>query len=145
MALCNVLYKFIFKVLANRLKVILHKCISNNQSAFIHGRSILDSTMVAIEVIHYMKTKTRGQDGWVTLKLDISKAYDRMDWEYLKEFMIKMGLDNKWIHWMAMFFKSADYSILVNNKVVSPVIPVHVLQQGDPHSPYLFIICAEGL
>jgi len=76
---CNVLYKFISKVLANRLKTILPHCISNSQSTFVSGRSILDNAMVAIEVIHFTKTKTRGNDGYVALKLDISKATDRMD------------------------------------------------------------------
>jgi len=92
--LCNVLYKVISKVLANILKIVLPKCISETQSAFVTGRSILDNDMVAIEVIHYMKTKTRGTNGCVALKLYISKAYDQMDWEYLKEVMIKMGFNN---------------------------------------------------
>jgi hypothetical protein len=78
-SLCNVLYKVIAKVLANRLKVVLDKCISANQSTFVPGRSILDNAMAAIELIHYMKAKTRGKKGEVALKLDISKAYDRID------------------------------------------------------------------
>ena len=76
-ALCNVLYKLISKVLANRLKVIPSQCIFDNQSVFVSGRSILDNAMAAIEVIHFMQTKTRGSDRYVALKLDISKAYDR--------------------------------------------------------------------
>jgi hypothetical protein len=66
-------------VLTNRLKVILHKCISDNQSAFVPDRSILDIVMVGIEVIHLMKTETRGNDQFVALTPDIRKAYDRMD------------------------------------------------------------------
>jgi hypothetical protein len=77
-ALCNVLYKIIAKVLANRLKQVLPKCVSHHQSAFVPERSILDNAMVAIEVVHYMKTKTTGKAGCVALKLDINKAYDRM-------------------------------------------------------------------
>jgi hypothetical protein len=77
-ALCNVLYKIIAKVLVNRLKEVLSKCVSHHQSAFVPERSILDNVMVAIEVVHYMRTKTRGKAGCVTLKLDISKTYDRM-------------------------------------------------------------------
>lgn len=59
---------------------MLAKCISDNQSAFVLGRSILDNIMVAIEVVHHMKTKTRGNICDIALKLDISKAYDRIDW-----------------------------------------------------------------
>jgi len=82
-ALCNVVYKIVAKVLANRLKQVLDKCISINQSAFVLGRSILDNAMVAIEIVHYMKAKAKGKSKDVALKLDISKAYDKLDWDYL--------------------------------------------------------------
>ena len=67
--------KIVSKVLANRLKQVLDMCISINQSAFITGRSILNNAMLAIEIVHYMKTKVKGQSGDVALKLNISKAY----------------------------------------------------------------------
>jgi hypothetical protein len=115
-ALCNVLHKIISKVLANRLKEVLSQCISDNQSAFVPGRSILDNAMVAIEMLHFMRTKTRGEDRYVALKLDISKAYDRMDWTYLRAVMTKMGFHRRWIHWMSMCVESVDYSVLVNGE-----------------------------
>jgi len=82
-ALCNVLYKLVAKVLANTLKSVLHKCISDNQSASVPGRSILDNVMIAIEVVHHMKISKRSRDKNVALKMDISKAYDHIYWLYL--------------------------------------------------------------
>jgi hypothetical protein len=66
-SLCNVLYKTVVKVLANRLKPILNKCVSDNQSAFVPRRSILNNAMATIEIIHYMKAKTRAKKGEVAL------------------------------------------------------------------------------
>jgi hypothetical protein len=82
-SLCNVLYKIISKMLANRLKSYLDKCVSEEQSAFIEGRSILDNAFIAIEVIHALKRRTRGTKGELALKIDISKAYDKVDWGFI--------------------------------------------------------------
>lgn len=90
MALCNILQKILAKVLANRLKIILPEIISENQSAFVPGRSITDNVLVAFEIIHHMKIRSRGQKGEVALKLDISKAYDKVNWSF---FMPKNEVD----------------------------------------------------
>lgn len=101
-ALCNVLYKIIAKVLSNRLKLLLPGIISKNQSAFVPGRNITDNVLVAFEMIHYMRQKKRGEEGEVALKLDISKAYDRVDWSFLKRQMKQMGFSDKWIKWIIL-------------------------------------------
>lgn len=80
-------YKIIYKVLANHLKMILYKCVSPNQFAFIEGRSILDNAYVAFEIIHFLKSKTEGKLGDVALKIDFSKTYDRLDCGYIKWFL----------------------------------------------------------
>ena len=90
-SLCNVLYKIFSKVLANRLKKVLPHIISEHQSAFIKGRLITDNILVAYETFHYMKNHNSRKSGYMALKLDMSKAYDRVEWSFLKDVMVQMG------------------------------------------------------
>ncbi|WJX71807.1 hypothetical protein P8452_55760 [Trifolium repens] len=128
-SLCNVLYKIISKVLANRLKPLLNRYISIEQSAFIADRSILDNVMIAMETIHHMKCKVKGKVGEVALKIDISKAYDRVKWQYLMKIMYKMGFCDKWVKWIQMCLGSIQYSVMVNGESVGPIMPERGLRQ----------------
>lgn len=72
------LYNVIYKIISKVERCVLHKCIFEEQSAFVANRSILDNVMVAIEVIHHLKCRVKGKVGKVALKIDISKAYDKV-------------------------------------------------------------------
>ncbi|KAL8135140.1 hypothetical protein AgCh_009970 [Apium graveolens] len=97
-ALCNIIMKIITNVVANRLKKVLKFVISESQSAFLPIRQISNNIMVAFEIMHYLKTKKFGKEGFMTLKLDMSKVYARIEWTFLKAIMLKMGFNNRWTH-----------------------------------------------
>lgn len=90
-SLCNVCYKIISKVLVNRMKRILHLIISPNQSVFIPKRYITDNAILGYECIRWLRNKHSGKIAWACLKLDISKAYDQVEWYFLRGVMIQMG------------------------------------------------------
>ncbi|XP_075481232.1 uncharacterized protein LOC142521946 [Primulina tabacum] len=120
-SLCNVLYNLIAKVLANQMKGILPHIISIHQSAFTKGRAITDNVILAFETVHSMNRKTKGKNGDIALKIDFSKAYDRIDWGFLKAIMLKMGFCNRWVNYIMLCITSVSYTIKVNNIKVGPI------------------------
>ena len=94
----NAVSQVVSKVLANRIKPILPNVISDAQSAFIPDRLISDNTTVAFEMLHRMRNRRKGKTGHMAVKLDISKAYDRVEWEFLRRIMMKIGLPEQWVN-----------------------------------------------
>ena len=99
-ALCNILYKLVSKVLANRLKKVLPHIISEFHSAFQLDKAISNNILVAFETLHHIKRKKIGKMGYVALKLDMSKVYDRLEWVFVQRTMEKMGFHSTWISWI---------------------------------------------
>eukprot|EP00253_Pinus_taeda_P013455 PITA_13455 len=141
-ALCNVIYKIISKVIASRLKTILPGIISEEQSGYVEGRQILDNILLAQEMIHSLHSR---KEVGMLMQLDLSKAYDKVNWKYLEVVLRAFGFCRTWIKWILALIKSPRYSILVNGAPSIPFTPTRGIRQGDPLSPFLFIILMEGL
>jgi hypothetical protein len=138
-SLCNIVYKIISKILANRLKVHLPKIISPLQSAFVPNRNIQDNTILAHELLHFFKAK-RGKGGFMFLKMDMEKAFDRMEWNFLLAILDKLGFSSIWISWIRVCISTPSFSILLNGSPFGFIFPGRGLRQGDPLSPFFFIL-----
>lgn len=130
-SLCNVRYKIVTKVLANQLKHI-RKIVYEVQSAFIPGRLIIDNIIVGHECLHAFKNIKSGRKGQATIKLDISKAYDRVEWSFLKEIMRKLGFNPNWINLILNCISTVNFSIMINKEPKGSFAPNESLRQGDP-------------
>jgi len=141
-SLVGCVYKIISKILANRLKTVLPKIIDNTQSAFIKGRGLLDSILVANEIVEEYRQKKKRL---AIVKVDYEKAYDSVNWDFLYHMMERMGFCDRWISWVKECLGSSSVSVLVNGSPTNEFTPTRGLRQGDPMAPFLFLIVAEGL
>jgi len=96
-SLCNIIYKIISKILANKFKGLLHHFISPNQSAFVPSRTIQDNSILAHELLHSLKSK-KGCGGLMAVKIDMEKAFGRMEWDFLLSIMAKLRFHPIWIN-----------------------------------------------
>ncbi|KAJ0547939.1 putative RNA-directed DNA polymerase [Helianthus annuus] len=141
-SLVGVVNKVISKVLANRLKKVLGSVISNSQSAFLGDRFILDGPLIINEVCSWLKKSKKEA---LLFKIDFEKAYDNINWGFVIDVLRQMGFGARWRQWIWGILSSARAAVLVNG---SPTFEFNCgkgMRQGDPISPFLFVVAMEAL
>ena len=143
-SLCNMVYKIVLKVIVARLRPLLDQVISPLQTAFILGRKGTDNAILVQELIHIVSRK-KGKVGYMAIKIDLEKAYDKLEWSFIMEMLTKINLPQGLIKLIMSCISSVNTSILLNGARLDQFFPSRGIRQGDPLSPYIFIICMEFL
>ncbi|XP_021848076.2 uncharacterized protein [Spinacia oleracea] len=140
-ACCSVIYKCISKLLCRKLNDVLPDIISPNQGAFVPGRSILHIVLVCQDLVKMYRSSQKAKCS--LLKLGLRKAYDIVEWEFIREVMTDLGFPTHFISLIMTCLTTTQYSILINGAPTSLIQPKRGLRQGDPLSPLLFTLCME--
>ena len=141
-SLLNTSYKIVAKVYANRMKPLLHNWILPSQTWFVPNRCILDNIFLAFEAIAWTR---ENQQELNMLLLDFEKAYDRVNWTFLKEVMGKMGFHPTWVKQVMSLNENAAASVIVNGEISRTFRLHRSVRQGCPLAPYLFLLTVDVL
>ena len=140
---CNVIYKVISKIIANRLKQVLPKFVAGNQSAFVQDRLLIENVLLATELVKdYHKDTISSR---CAIKIDISKAFDSVQWSFIRNVLSAIEFPSDFIHWIMLCITTASFSVQVNGELVGFFNSARGLRQGCSLSPYLFVVSMDVL
>ena len=142
--LCNIVYKLVTKVIVNRIKPILSSLVAPTQCSFVPKRQITDNVIIVQEMLHSMRHK-QGRRGSMMIKIDFEKAYDRLRWSFIRDTLLELRLPQTMVDVVMNCIESAKLSILWNGEPMEYFHPSRGIRQGDPLSPYLYVLCMERL
>ena len=138
---CNMIYKVIAKIIAQRIKPILSKVITEEQFGFLQNRQILDVISIAQEVIHTIKKEKLG----IALKLNLSKDYDKVSCTFIRLVLIKLGMNMEMVDWILGCIQSTSFAVLINGSPSEFFRPSRGIKQVCPLSPFIFLLVASAL
>ena len=141
-SLLNIVYKIVAKIYANRMKPLLHHWILPSQTGFVPNRCILDNVFLAFEA---MEWTMENKQALSMLLLDFEKAYDRVNWTFLRETMVTMGFHEKWIGQVMSLYNNASAAVIVNGEQSQTFMLQRSVRQGCPLAPYLFLLTVDVL
>lgn len=142
--LCNTVYKLITKVITNRLKPHLLDIIGEGQASFLPNKKANDHSIIVQEVISHFR-KIKGKSGNMVLKIDLEKAFDRIEWTYIRDTLSFFNIPEKLSKLIMSCISTSSIQVLVNGRTTEAFYPSRGIRQGDPISPYIFIMCIERL